>query len=472
MQMNENPMRESLDKKPIHIDLEDHMTERKSNSNSAVQRNGTKQSNMNNKTRLPTSNAVNDGNKIHMKSDANKIPVAVPVLDKLFYYMGISKEPGVLFSSKPGFYDEENDKILSYNPAKLRNILFPFISSDLSACYHWQIWLRHLAMVFYAIAIQLISVQVGFPDGHYGSGWSCLWPSGKSANISTCSLEKTLKDAKTEFRFLIAFILAGFVASSIGKWSKRRTNYASLCGNVRNTILHITSLIPSDIEMLPVRRNLCRWVILAFELAMLKARGHMDDDEGKQFLENAGLIEDGEWDSMVPGDRHTTALFWVLQQVKNLSNKKSCDEKETGRSYVISHDVLVRISECVGSMRGQANDLMSSLDRDNPIPYSALCGILVQINVLIFSSWKGIEWSIWQWSQGDRLFEEPRWWLDVMVLFAWNISYVALYDLGYMLHNPFGNRRIDVAHETIGFGLRKLGTSLAEGTKFHPPTMI
>jgi hypothetical protein len=66
------------------------------------------------------------------------------------------------------------------------------------------------------------------------------------------------------------------------------------------------------------------------------------------------------------------------------------------------------------------------------------------------SSWKGVEWATWHASLGSTLFQQPKWYVDFVALFAWNVSYKALYDLGYMLHNPFGDRRIDVAHEVIG----------------------
>lgn len=37
-----------------------------------------------------------------------------------------------------------------------------------------------------------------------------------------------------------------------------------------------------------------------------------------------------------------------------------------------------------------------------------------------------------------------------------SVAMQSLYDLAYVLHNPFTDRRIDVAHETIGGGIRNL----------------
>lgn len=56
-------------------------------------------------------------------------------------------------------------------------------------------------------------------------------------------------------------------------------------------------------------------------------------------------------------------------------------------------------------------------------------------NVFIMSSWKGVEWSTWHASLGSALFQHPKWYVDIVVLFAWNVSYKALYDLAYLLRS-------------------------------------
>ena len=46
------------------------------------------------------------------------------------------------------------------------------------------------------------------------------------------------------------------------------------------------------------------------------------------------------------------------------------------------------------------------------------------------------------------------------------------YDLAKVMHNPFGNRRIDIAHEPIFEGLRKLSESLlGSPVEYLPPGM-
>ena len=88
----------------------------------------------------------------------------------------------------------------------------------------------------------------------------------------------------------------------------------------------------------------------------------------------------GEWETMVKGDRHSTILWWVLLAVK--------------RAHYAGHTTDVELEKCaeaVSLMRAQANDLMSSLDRDIPYPYASLVGALVRINVFLMSLWKSTE---------------------------------------------------------------------------------
>jgi hypothetical protein len=96
--------------------------------------------------------------------------------------------------------------------------------------------------------------------------------------------------------------------------------------------------------------------------------------------------------------------------------------------------------------------------------------VLVSINVMVMSTWRGIVWSTWLYGMGDELWAAPKLWVDVLVLLMWNISYKGLYDVGYMLHNPFGNRRIDLAHETMFAYLRRLSVELGNGHSMLPPS--
>ena len=233
--------------------------------------------------------------------------------------------------------------------------------------------------------------------------------------------------------------------------------------------MQLASLLPDDefagnkaseatAQCSETRSTVCRWVMLGFELAVLKARGAMDSDEGREFLEAEGLLVGDEWESMVQGDRHTTCFFWVQLALRRLADGKA-----------ISQHVLCHCAASIADMRAQANDLMSSLDRDTPFPYMALAGFLVEVNLFLMSTWKGLLWSQWFATGGTSMFELPKFWADVATLFLWNLSYQGMYDLAYYLWNPFLDRRIDVAHEAIGAGLRALCMRLS--TPRVPATM-
>ena len=137
-------------------------------------------------------------------------------------------------------------------------------------------------------------------------------------------LNDTLLAAKTEFRFLIAFILAGFVGVTVNIWYMRRKNYAALCGSCRNLLIQLATFVPFDadnLQLMATRQKLARWVSLAYELAILKARGHMDSDQGYGHLVEVGLLEPAEWECLVNGDRHSTVIFWIQREVMRMGEK-------------------------------------------------------------------------------------------------------------------------------------------------------
>ena len=160
----------------------------------------------------------------------------------------------------------------------------------------------------------------------------------------------------------------------------------------------------------------------------------------------------------------TEVFFWILAKCRQQATETG-GKLRSERAWA-----LETIAEAVGVMRSQANDLMSSLDRDDPFPYLSLTAFLVNVNVLLFTSWKGVEWAAWFYKSGGGIYRAPKMYVEILVLFVWNLSYQAMYDLSYVLHNPFGARRIDVAHEVIAAGIRKLATSLAHAGEHIPQT--
>jgi len=377
----------------------------------------------------------------------------------------MQREPGIVLASDDGFFGPDKKHIITYDASEMRTCCSPFLSPDLTVFNSVFKWLKHIRIVSLAIILTLVLGYNDniFSDTSMGSTAACT-EDDPARNRLICQLETVLEEATESFQWLIAFILSGYVAASVATWGRRRTNYASLCGNARNLNILLSSLIPLDKSnkyLTDSRTTLGRWVMLAFELSMLKARGKMDSEAGKEYLLSSGLMVKGEWEAMVNGDRHSTVFWWIAMKIQKLQSE----------GYLCV-EYIVRLTASISSMRGQANDLMSSLDRDRPFPYVAICGFLVNCNLLLMSSWKAVQWSIWlRTFGGDLLFRSAKMWVDILTLFAWNISYASLYDLGYVLNNPFLDKRIDVAHETIFNGVRRLSSALAEGESRLPPDL-
>lgn len=277
--------------------------------------------------------------------------------------MGGEPATGLVQAAASGFAGHDGPKLLTFSPGKVSNFGSLLHSRDLTVCSRFGGLSYQLGMLAYTVVLMvLLSMDAFWPDGK-----GCA--DGK--NKQMCQLNTTLEASKSEFRFLIAFILAGFVARSVGMWQRRRNNYASLCGNARNLNVQIAGLLPiiaHESELISARETLGRWVMLAFELAVLKSRGQIDSEEGRTFLVDEGLLVDGEWEAMVPGDRHTTVFWWLQYHLARLADAGWLTEQR-----------LATLSESIKGMRAQANDLMSSLDRDAPFPYANLCGILVSV---------------------------------------------------------------------------------------------
>ena len=190
----------------------------------------------------------------------------------------------------------------------------------------------------------------------------------------------------------------------------------------------MASLAPPEERVL-----LARWTILGFELSVLKARGLADADEGKEYLELSGLLAEDEWETMVKGDRHTTVWYWIQAKASEISERGAIDAYR-----------LQTICNAVTSSRDKANDLMSPVDRDQPPPYIFVCAILINVNLLLYSMWKGMIWSTWMNDAGGSVFTEPRLYCDILILHVYTLIFSQLFDVCALLYNPFGSRGIDV----------------------------
>ena len=362
-------------------------------------------------------------------------------------------DSGIVFAdAQTGFYDHPQKKIISFNPEELRHTLMPMFDYDLTACYDIWVWVKHFSIVTYSVVLAVILAETSFPDTEIGKGPACI----PAHNVNMCSLESLLANSTGEFRFLIAFILAGFVAGSVAIWGTRRKGYGALVGETKNSLVLVNSVISRNTDPAKARQHISRWILLTYELAVLKARDHMDSDDGQDYLESLQLLQPGEWECMAVGERHTTVVFWIQSMLMNYM-----------RQGLIDKQAATMVMGGITNLRAKANDLMSSLFYDRPISYVALTGLLVKINVLIFSTWKAVEWALWMKSNGyEAMFQDQaRMWIDILVLLGWNVSYTGLYDLGYQLHNPFGNRRIDVPHEIVSGSVHRFAEKVVKGGK-------
>ena len=156
-------------------------------------------------------------------------------------------------------------------------------------------------------------------------------------------------------------------------------------------------------------------------------------------------------------------LCWVLSSATELARRGKLTEH--ARSD---------IAGAVSGMRAQANDLMSSLDRDLPFPYAGLISIMINLVTFIQATFTGMACAspaqshVHVGADGGR---SPIWYMwawQIGCLFFLCVLYDSLQNVQQVLHNPFGSRALDVAHDTIASGIRRLATELMEG-KSHAP---
>lgn len=134
---------------------------------------------------------------------------------------------GVKTASDPGV-SGQHPHILSYEPKKMWKFRALCFARDLTTCYSVWTWLGHTVFVLYALLLMLVVGYNKFPDGEFGGGPAC---GSNGPNHQICKLAGLLDGAKSEFRFLIAFILAGFVSKTVDMWRTRRQNYGARTGS-------------------------------------------------------------------------------------------------------------------------------------------------------------------------------------------------------------------------------------------------
>lgn len=330
--------------------------------------------------------------------------------------------------------------------------LQPLLVGELTAFVRRIFVLRHVGWALWALLVGLLFTYV---------------PDARPIAINQLPV---WKDGTNQFRTLAAYLVGGFTLKAVSAWYQRRTNYASLCGATRDLLVQLGSLLPrpassgfatADTAVGETRRAMGRWPVLAHELAVLKGRGAMDDPKAEAYLVSAGLLAHGEWEAMVGGDRHTTVLFWIQTRTKQLVESGQLLPQE-----------LILIANSISHFRSQANDLMSSLNRDLPYPYASLVALLVNCTILFFATTDGLNLAT-NFGAESGTAHASTWVMQISCTFCLTCCYGAFIELQDVLHNPFGDRRVDVAHDTIAAGLRNLADSIvSDANGALPPELI
>jgi hypothetical protein len=170
------------------------------------------------------------------KSTPSTIASRFPTDDK--YLFGFERQPGLKEVDSSGFYSGSHRHLLTYDPSEVRSVLVPFTDKDLTVCNTVGIWFYHLGFLLYALLLMFFLAYTSFADGAMGAGSACS-DDNMNQNLNICKLEDVLTDAKSDFRWLIAFVLAGYVGISVTQWAVRRQNYAALCGEYFNALVYL-----------------------------------------------------------------------------------------------------------------------------------------------------------------------------------------------------------------------------------------
>jgi hypothetical protein len=174
---------------------------------------------------------------------------------------------------------------------------------------------------------------------------------------------------------LTSFIMAAFVTQLVNRWYLRRLYYIALIGNLKAFVIIANGYIAvpmnqegnNDLEWKAsnARETLGRYIMLLFEFATLKCRGHMDTNEGREWLVERGFLKENEWELMVPGARHLTILSWVATVLRKCA--------EVG---VLNPDCLHELNHLIERARSNSSDMMDRTLYDIPYAYAHMVTLL------------------------------------------------------------------------------------------------
>jgi hypothetical protein len=311
--------------------------------------------------------------------------------------------------------------------------------------------------------------------------------------------------------------VGGFVTLLVTRWYQRRLYYIALIGNLKALLViaegfvavphtEISSSSSSFTARAKAasdaRRTVARYVVLAFELAMLKQRGHIDTILGREFLEQEQLLlprsrpipsqyppphhaqhqhqhqhqqhtphhdhvtsssssssgddDVDEWSLMVPGARHLTVLSWLATLFRKCRH-----------AGLLPDGALPELCHLLERARSNSSDMMDRTIYDLPFAYTHLVTILVKLTVIFNAMLMGtcLVGAVHDDDDDvEGLQKNPILLVMVVTLvILLNCGFQGLLDLQPLLQNPFGYSGNDIPHEHLSGTLRTLARGLADG---------
>jgi len=334
---------------------------------------------------------------------------------------------GTIIDRTPGFYDK-SEKVDTYDP---------------HALHYWGQWLTayiQTGRIVQSTFCAGITLMVGL-----------LWGDTPGYVLSASGIQAAVGSVQT----LVSFLLGGYCSLVVSRWLSRRSTYIALVGGLKSLLIMVAGVVHPHEQGEPelerskmataLRRTITRYASLMLELAVLEARGQMEESIGKGWLEQQGLLTgEAEWALMCPGQRHLSVLSWL-----NHSLSKSVAQG------LVSADEHAQLMTLMVTVRSNTNDMMNCTVLDLPLPYVHILIYSTKIWILIYSinfGTMGID------SEGNR----STTWVVISAVFCFWFNFVlqALLDLQHQLNNPFLDGQLCVPHEGIYKGFKQLAGCL------------
>jgi len=262
--------------------------------------------------------------------------------------------------------------------------------------------------------------------------------------------DKQIAQITSSFLKITSYMMGGYVGFIVAKWMARRTRYIALVGELKAFMVIMSGTIRgTSIEKKRMaaecRRTLVRYSMLTLDLAVLKCRGHMDTDRGKQWMIEEGLIvSEKEWDLMVPGARQHSVINWMATLLTKAVNEE-----------LLTPQTQAELNALFIPMRSNASDMLDPIMLDVPFPYAHHLAFLVKCVIISHAVYFGT--MVFD-SEGERQMGP----VIVAAIFAYIMQCVfqGLVDLQHKLYNPFLEDLNSIPHDVVLAGLGQLGEGL------------